>query len=460
MRYTTVEFPYLTADVPESSDPDNARAYGYLATAIAYGLEDSRDGRLHIEVIHDARGLSVRVTAIPKLARRERQKVRAICDKLMRKVPSLRTCHDIQDGAGRSSACAYGLGNAAPKAEEGPAFLAAEDIEPPPPPPDAVKVFDITMINAALRGLSTGGIEREATQRLVAMLQRIRERGPYRARSQPLFTWKVEIEQLRTEHPNFAMVIDTVIRPHLALLARGARRLRMPPVLLVGGPGVGKTAFARRVARLFGSTFAALDLATASNGGDLAGSSTFWSNFQPGLLLKAIGWGLPGREAVCDPVILLDEVDKVSADRYDPHGPLFGLLEPASAEHFEDQSLPGVPFDASNVRWILTANDASGIPSPIVSRTQVFEIRALTRKETQEMAQRRLGLLVEQYGIDFDAALPDDLLEATGQLSPREIGLLLEGAVGSAVADDRRRLEAKDWRHLVRRPGRRPMGFV
>jgi hypothetical protein len=457
-------YPHMTAGLPVSDNVDHRRAYEYVAESIADHLGYRGLRPLLVEVQHGARGLSARVTAEPKLAKRERRKVRDICMKVGRKFFSL---NSVPAAAVTTRAAVHpAAASHEPQVVELPAFLndedSEEDLGPPlaPPQPDFIRVFDITAINSMIQSIGSAPLERESTQRLTSMLQRIRSLGPYRRRAQPAFAWRIELERLGQEFPNFADVVEDVVRPHLALLSRGAFRARLPPVLLLGPPGVGKTAFARHLAGLLGSAFIASDFATATNNGDLAGSSSYWQNWQPGQVLKALGWGLPGQAAVADPVVLIDEVDKVTSDRYDPRGALYSLLEADTARRFEDACLPGISFDASLVRWILTCNDLRAIPQPILSRTRVFDIRPLTPQETLALAQRKLIALVEALGIEFDTKLPRQLHQAVMQLTPRELGLALEGAIGNAVAADRFALDPSDWVRPAPETRRARIGFV
>lgn len=179
--------------------------------------------------------------------------------------------------------------------------------------------------------LTGGGADRgrdaDTAARIVKTLKRLQGTGPLRPLSAPPAEWQEATDTLAATFPNFKRAITSVIRPHLALLARGIRH-RLPPLLLVGPPGIGKTFFARSLAQLLSvPPPLMISIATETNGSALSGSSTFWANASPGKIFEFLAWGERGGRAVADGLVVLDEVDKVGGDlRYDPLGALYTLL--------------------------------------------------------------------------------------------------------------------------------------
>src|SRR5438105_6226252 len=177
-----------------------------------------------------------------------------------------------------------------------------------------------------------------------------------------------EMQRLFEELPNFTTVLED-IRKHLALCVDSHDSIELPPMLLLGEPGIGKTHFARKLAELLGTGFGFVPMSSLTAGWVLSGASSQWKNAKPG---KVFDTFLNGEYA--NPVIVVDELDKASTDgQYDPLGALYELLEIQTATRFVDEFVE-LPIDASGAVWLATANDASQIPEPLLSRLAVYEI--------------------------------------------------------------------------------------
>lgn len=301
--------------------------------------------------------------------------------------------------------------------------------------------------------------DEDTTKRLSATMRRLTSRGPMRPLQYPRRDWQHHLDTLEHEFPNFSSVIRTIIRPHLVLLSRGHMH-RMVPTLLVGEPGVGKTQFARELQGVLGVPALFLVMAQETNGSALGGTSVFWSNASPGKLFDQVAWG-NGRDPVANPLIIIDEVDKVKELQYDPLAALYSLLEVETAARFEDQAVPGVLLDLSHVRFMLTANDASEIPSPLLSRVRTFHIQQPEEEQMKRIAQKMFESLVHKYNLDLKPELPTAVLDDILRIGPRETKVRLDAAVAIAVTDNKHELDWVSWEKTKDRSKnvRRRIGF-
>ncbi len=284
----------------------------------------------------------------------------------------------------------------------------------------------------------TGSSDKDDRVRNAAAWQAQVDAGPWR-KCLRTASAPATIAMLREEFGHIDALCSLIAeRLHLAHVEE--QPFTLPPILLVGQPGVGKTHAARRIAEILELPSQVLDMSTQQTNGRLHGSDKHWSNASPGLLRELMVCG-----EVANPVLILDELDKCprggSHKHYDPMAPLHAALEPASARRTQDQCIPGT-FDASYVIYIATANTLGPIPASLLSRFQIVlcqppgprEALALAKRIAKEVTDRVLG---------FEPA-DRTLIATVADRTPRQIRQLFERALARAVQASRTRMLPQD----------------
>lgn len=259
---------------------------------------------------------------------------------------------------------------------------------------------------------------------------------------------------LGARYPNFGAAVATVRRSAaLGRLMQDSSPV-IPPLLLNGLPGVGKTQFANELAHVLGVPLLQFNLAHATASFSLAGTDTQYAAGGPGFLLRSvIGLGIP------DPLVLVDEIDKAaSSPQSNPVGPLYALLERCSARRFVDDGFR-LPMNLGHVRWICTCNDAALVDAPIRSRCQELFIAPPTKEQMRTMVKEEYRRTIHDNGLqsNFEAVLADDLIDALAELSPRTMKLRLMDALGNAALEGRASVTEVD---LPVMRSKNTMGFV
>jgi ATP-dependent Lon protease len=194
-----------------------------------------------------------------------------------------------------------------------------------------------------------------------------------------------------------------------------------PILCFVGPPGTGKTSLGEAIAKSIGRQFSRISVGGVRDEAEIRGHRRTYVGAMPGMVIQALR-----RVGVKDPVIMIDEIDKMSAGgpSGDPTAAMLEVLDPSQNHDFVDHYV-NLPFDLSAILFICTANNLFDIPAPLRDRMEVIRIAGYTIEEKVEIAWRYLlPKLFEEHGItDKDLQFTDEVLTFVSSRYSREAGL-------------------------------------
>jgi len=251
-----------------------------------------------------------------------------------------------------------------------------------------------------------------------------------------------KIDSLYSSFPHFEKIIEHI--EELTLLQReGDNTFYVPPLLMAGGPGTGKTFFCHTLSSLINTHFEVVNMEGLSSNFFFKGSHRTWSNAEAGFIFNILT-----NEDIhnLNPIFLLDEIDKTTgSEQYNPLNSLLPLLERYTAKKFKDEYIP-IEIDASHIVWFATANNIDKLSSPIKSRFDIFQVPNPTLPQRKVLIKEIYNSIRSNnsWGGYFSTEVPNESLDILANIMTnggvRDLRKLITTAFAKAKKDNNKEI--------------------
>ena len=242
--------------------------------------------------------------------------------------------------------------------------------------------------------------------------------------------WEAEIKALRRSFPNADVFLD-LLEDMCSLASIGDSVLTMPPTVLDGPPGSGKSVLTEEIAKTFGGGYVRISMPGMEMGSELGGSDPTWTQAHVGKVFSELV-----SSPYANPIFLLDEIDKTSStERFSPWASLHDLLEPNTAKKFRDRCFDHVAIDASRICWMATSNDFSVVPPAIKSRFNVAYMPLPTADQLHAIVESVWARLQIANPVCANFNISSEMFMAMRDHSPRTMSQRLLRACARAARE-------------------------
>lgn len=284
-----------------------------------------------------------------------------------------------------------------------------------------------------LRSMSSNGAEASVERNYIEMLLDM----PWEKRTEDTLDLPHTEKLLNLHHYGMEKVKERILE-FLAVRALN-KNGKSPIICLVGPPGTGKSSIARSIADSLSKKYVRISLGGVHDEAEIRGHRKTYIGAMPGRIASSMK-----QAGVKNPVMLLDEIDKVGVDhRGDAFAALLEVLDPEQNKAFRDNYLE-VPLDLSEVFFVATANDLSTIPAPLLDRMDIIEVHSYTANEKFHIAKKHLvPKQLKEHGMEGLLTFTDGALRKLISAYTREAGVRkLERVIGEVCRKAARKLVA------------------